>query len=533
MATSTRGLIVKFMSRRVIRAGLVLALLAALAPAADAAFPGANGRIAYTRENSYIVTANPDGTGATTVLRDKTTDSARQKYFSEPAWSPDGRRIAYLRADRRGAVAIGVVNADGTGSHDVASLATGDRSGGEPAWSPDGRHIAFERSEGGRHIFIVDLDGGGIRRLTPSLKAEQHDDSGRAQGWWHSPTWSPDGSKIAFHGNYYYMPGLWTINPDGSGLTRIAHGPASDPDWSPDGRKLAFARFRAGGEDGDEFTDPDLFTINRDGSGEARLTGPANDVLERSPAWSPDGSRIVFTRLAASASASDIYVMDADGTRSGCIPGTSSILSQSPSWRPARVAATAARLGRCGLPAPERGETVNVRPTGGVVMIREPRERSFRRLQQAEQVPVGSVLDTRRGKVSVTSAGDRPGKTQTASFHDGRFRVEQPRRRALTTMKLVDALDGCAGDAASAARRKRGRRLWGNGKGKFKTKGKLASAGTRGTRGARWLVADRCDGSTLVVVRKGRVTVRDHARGRTVVLRGGQRYVARSSRSRR
>ena len=152
--------------------------------------------------------------------------------------------------------------------------------------------------------------------------------------------------------------------------------------------------------------------------------------------------------------------------------------------------------------------------------IKLPGRRRYRVLAEGEQIPVGTTIDTRRGRVTLTAAGD-----QTATFYAGIFKLRQTRGATpLTTLVLTEKLR-CAprGKASTAARRKAKRRLWGNGRGRFRTKGKYSAATVRGTK---WLVEDRC-GSTLTDVRKGRVAVRDFAKKKTVVVRAGKRYVAK------
>ena len=79
------------------------------------------------------------------------------------------------------------------------------------------------------------------------------------------------------------------------------------------------------------------------------------------------------------------------------------------------------------------------------------------------------------------------------------------------------------GKASAAAKKKKKRRLWGDGKGRFRTEGSYSSATVRGTK---WLVEDRCT-STLTRVARGRVTVRDFVKHKTVIVRAGKRYIAR------
>ena len=100
-------------------------------------------------------------------------------------------------------------------------------------------------------------------------------------------------------------------------------------------------------------------------------------------------------------------------------------------------------------------------------------------------------------------------------------------------MRLAGKLENCAKKskrASTAARKRKGRRLWGKGKGRFRTRGKRSSALVRGTT---WLVEDRCDGSTLTRVAEGTVTVRDFGRRKNVTVKKGKRYVAKAPKKRK
>jgi hypothetical protein len=167
----------------------------------------------------------------------------------------------------------------------------------------------------------------------------------------------------------------------------------------------------------------------------------------------------------------------------------------------------------------------------------------------AANIPVGSQLDTKKGRVALTSAADTAGvKTQTSDFYQGIFQVKQavpkkkPKKPAALTTDLVmkgqiarsqcAPLKGARAAAVSAKKKKKGPKavlgkLWGNGKGKFRTNGKYSSATVRGTI---WLVEDRCEG-TLTKVTRGTVRVRDLRRKKTVTVKAGHSYLARAQRA--
>jgi hypothetical protein len=205
---------------------------------------------------------------------------------------------------------------------------------------------------------------------------------------------------------------------------------------------------------------------------------------------------------------------------------------------------------------PVPGKTFDARVVSGDVFIKYPPgagpraaakpPKGFVPLKGAANIPIGAQLDTRSGRVAVTSAADTGGaRSQTADFYDGIFQVKQatpktkPKKPAALITDLV--LKGevprsqCAplkgARAAAAKAKKKGPKgvlgsLWGNGKGKFRTNGKYSSATVRGTI---WLTQDRCDG-TLTTVRRGTVSVRDFKRRRTVSVKAGHSYLARAAR---
>ena len=150
------------------------------------------------------------------------------------------------------------------------------------------------------------------------------------------------------------------------------------------------------------------------------------------------------------------------------------------------------------LPPPVVGKQVNVSEVSGTVRIKQPGG-SFRNLDGRDRIRTGSVIDTTKGRVRLTSAAGG-GKTQTADFYDGVFKVIQSRgKKPITELRLVGKLAGCK-KASAAAKKRKGRRLWGKGKGRFRTRGKRSSALVRGTT---WLVEDRCNDTTLTACARG------------------------------
>jgi virginiamycin B lyase len=181
-------------------------------------------------------------------------------------------------------------------------------------------------------------------------------------------------------------------------------------------------------------------------------------------------------------------------------------------------------------PKPELGKTVVAAPTQGTVRVTTPGSKRSFVLRGKDDIPVGSTLDTRDGRVNITSALP-DNKTQAGNFWGGFFKVNQSKAKSLggmTTLELRSNLT-CGTTAQSAAKKKAAKKktntLWGSDRrGKFRTKGRNATATVRGTV---WRTIDRCDG-TLVTVQNGAVSVRDTHRKRTVTVRKGHSYLARN-----
>jgi streptogramin lyase len=180
------------------------------------------------------------------------------------------------------------------------------------------------------------------------------------------------------------------------------------------------------------------------------------------------------------------------------------------------------------VPPPVFARTVNAEPVSGTVLVRAPGATAFVPLTAPGQIQVGSVIDTRHGRVRITIA-DRSGKLWSADFYEGLFKVTQlPGQKGFAEMVLLGGnRKACGRGGARAAGKPRGkslRHLWASGSGPFRTKGKYASAAIRGTT---WDTDDRCNG-TLVKVTAGSVTVRDLVKKKNFVVAAGKQYFARA-----
>ena len=180
---------------------------------------------------------------------------------------------------------------------------------------------------------------------------------------------------------------------------------------------------------------------------------------------------------------------------------------------------------------PEIGEKLNAAPSNGEVRVRVP-GRDWLVLPDAASIPFGSLIDATRGSVTLTSARDATGALQSATFSGATFKIAQGRgARPVTELALRGGdFSSCwrqraarsSGTATTSARRRPIRRLWGSGKGRFRTRGRHGAATVRGTI---WLTEDSCAG-TRVSVRRGKVAVKSFRTGRTVLVRAGRTYLA-------
>ncbi len=284
--------------------GIAVALAAALATSAHAAFPGKVGPVVYPR----VSINEADDTGGLTLhgprqkqkphrLTSNPTDEA-------PAFSADGRFVAFssvtepLAAGRH----IYVVNVDGTG---LRQLTNGPSFDSNPSFSPNGKQVAFDRHAGAgkTHVFVINVDGTGLRQLTNG----SFNDS--------EPVYTPSGKRIVFvsdrdHDVKTDRSDIFAMAPSGANQRVLVDGPyyETEPDTAPSGKAIAFVSNRRPGIN--------IFVANANGRHVRQLTHNKRDCFSGScnlsPAWSPDGKHIAY--LAVGRYNSDLEVMRADGS---------------------------------------------------------------------------------------------------------------------------------------------------------------------------------------------------------------------------
>ena len=223
-----------------------------------------------------------------------------------PSWSPDGKWIAFLsrrdqvRSKHGIAAEIYVMDAGGGNPQRLTNDLHDDY---HPSWSPDGKQIAFASvRDGNTDIYVIDADGGNEQRLTNNPLYD------------YSPSWSPDGERIVFiarreghfRKDFDLTYEIYVMDADGGNQQKLTENRRNDfsPSWSPDGKRIAFASDRKG-----DFVNWEIYVMDADGGNEQRLTENRHD--DWFPFWSPDGERIAFR--SERDGNYEIYVMDADG----------------------------------------------------------------------------------------------------------------------------------------------------------------------------------------------------------------------------
>lgn len=310
-------------------AGVVAVTGAAVVERASVADAGSSdavvtrdGKIAFVR-NGDLFAIGADGRG---LQRLRIVSSERGLSVDGPAWSPDGKRLAF-----NGAYAEETLNLQKLFIRDPTGRTRGlfDTGRGEVgvSWSPDGKRLAVGSGGDAPVLSLASVAAGREQEIRPPGKRARSIDG-------FDPAWSPHGTWIAYRFGKGYrndvlvLRGVALIHPDGSGFRQVA-GLGGDPSWAPDGRRIAFTHLD---RPGDIFTEMvagserGISLVDRDGSHLTRLTTRRGD---RDPAWSPSGTYIAFTRGIDHPA---LWIMHSDGTGQRLLVANGS----KPSWQPLR-----------------------------------------------------------------------------------------------------------------------------------------------------------------------------------------------------
>lgn len=529
-------------TRRARALTLLTATGLALAPCAQASFPGANGPIAYVTQVHGVLVIKSAFLGPEDILQNETLLSpigGGGANAFDPAWSQSGRYLAFT-SDRSGHDQIySAEPACGTGSscqtRRLLSDAVNDR---EASWAPSargGESLVFTSDRSGTpQIYKLTMTRG-LPKSVVRLTFDQAEDS--------EARWSSTG-KIAFVSNRGGSPQIYVMNGSGGEVRQITQTGLANlaPAWSPSGEKLSYTSDT-------EKEGSQIFTVNAGGGEPRRVTAAQPQAL--SSVWSPDGKLILVNFRPDSAGESSMRVIDTAGT------------PISPLYLGARMESDWAAL-----PAPRRkptaGLTVIVQPTSGHTTINpvpatgkatqettlSPGEEEAApittellasKLTKPVEAPVNSTYDATHGEIRLSVASSRPGGSEpgrstaggpapqpaTAFVRGGRFELLQHGAKAAPTIHLLGRAHGCGHRRASSARRQGGQpNIHVKSKGRMQGEGKSGKLATKGTA---WGIKETCRG-TLYSVFEHSALVTDPGRKRTVVVKAGHSYLVRPGR---
>ena len=311
---------------------------------ARAAWPGVNGKLSLTQrvEPPLASRANRDifayGLGDPGAPVDRVRLTSSTSNDEQSSWSPDGRTLAFKRADR-GVEQVFLL--DATSAPYVARQLTRTSEGAfnntQPAWSPDGSTILVRTNRADPTVNVADVWAIDVAGAQPDRPVVERPGDERY------PSYSPDGRRLLFRGDTdgADVTGdeeLFVLELESGTLTQLTDNPFIDtsPAWSPDGTRIAFNSDRDG--------DSEIYVMNADGSDERQLTfNDASDLFphDEGPAWSPDGRLIAYTRAVGTGSnaSSDPWVMSADGTGQQPYAPPTPIVEESPDWQALPVTA--------------------------------------------------------------------------------------------------------------------------------------------------------------------------------------------------
>ncbi|NQU22709.1 MAG: PD40 domain-containing protein [Candidatus Nealsonbacteria bacterium] len=260
-------------------------------------------------QHGQIYTITPDGKNKTQLTTGKPGN-----FF--PAWSPDGKQLAFvsIRNHKR---EIWIVDSSGKNERFITS-------GFLPGWSPDGKQLAIARfnEKRQRQIWTVGVDGKGERQLT-------------SEGFSHCAAWSPVGDKIAYwSGDGRGVGQIWVMNSDGTDQVQLTHSEKTE--YTPDGSSANAPAWlfnqRIAYWSGIEHRYGQVWSMKADGSDRKQLTTEPAPASSDNPTWSPDGKRLLFDTQRRRRP--EIWVMNADGSDQRVLVSNLKVIPMRTSWQP-------------------------------------------------------------------------------------------------------------------------------------------------------------------------------------------------------
>jgi Tol biopolymer transport system component len=296
----------------VLSIGMALMATLLLTAPAHAAYPGTNGRISFAvcgTSACVVSTMLPNGSRVHHLTSGLDSD-----------WSPNGQKIAFDDA-RTGTVEVFTMNADGGDMLQVTHM--GGPFTGQPSWSPDGRSLVFVHFPANNaccgNIWTSRPDGAGLHQVTHFT----------SENFPHEPEFSPDGQWIAFFEGAprgANFAAIFVMRASGTDIRQVTplRMDADHPEWSPDGSRIIFnndAHLNVG----------DIYTIRPDGTGLTRLTNviPLGEA-DSQPDYSPDGTMIAFDQQVSTSQPIAVWTMESNGSSAKVINSN----GEAPDWGP-------------------------------------------------------------------------------------------------------------------------------------------------------------------------------------------------------